>query len=550
MHFKTPFGVYTHMCFITVYTHVEMSQSGDPPSLVPFEANFPEHPALQSGFINPVPPNFSQSFSLNASQFAQPPATQYAPPATQYAPPFAQPSIVEQSLQQLNMELVAKLQVASESVARLEKDRAQLLSRLEQSLKISLRLKNVEDEKIEIERNFQIAESELKKFNRKCHELETNLAERNAQLSEVRAKYSAERQRSDQLTSELDRVTNVAELSKRELENQTDKTRLRELQVSSMRSLINTGDVLPARHIDDEAPKRVSLGDDELNQAAALYEGATRGGVVSANSAVTRSCADRGLTSPTSPTDWHNTSVFPSSLDPNLCSIFLSGSRLISGKLFFNKFIQIHFSGQYNEMGWQLRFELSNVGSSIIQQVRILDCSRPSSCFQFDLQTQSPVWLKPGEKLNAEATFSMSGIGSLDACKVCVSYLPPGGVPANEYVSVPLCVCKFLSPVRPNPDSIIAKWTQLANCEFACKVHVTRGLSEFIPMCELGGNMFYQRAIDPNPRGAVFAGVHGEREVIVRVELNDQFARIAVRSPLFALSKSVAETLAGVISSC
>ena len=123
---------------------------------------------------------------------------------------------------------------------------------------------------------------------------------------------------------------------------------------------------------------------------------------------------------------------------------------------------------------------------------------------------------------------------------------------------IPLHVAKFLRPVKPDAEALLAKWNEFIDNEVRIKVPANNELQAFSSLMgvgEMGGCMLAQRGIDPYPRGMVFAGAlpagqHGPvKEVIARLELTpiDQrgpaMIRITVRSPQLLLSKSVMSSL-------
>jgi hypothetical protein len=86
-----------------------------------------------------------------------------------------------------------------------------------------------------------------------------------------------------------------------------------------------------------------------------------------------------------------------------------------------------------------------------------------------------------------------------------------------------------------------------------------KSFSQIVNVGACGGSLMAQPAIDPNPRGQIYAGAlpagkHGAvKEVIARVELTPpdhrgpMMMRITVRSPALLLSKSVATSLMDVL---
>jgi hypothetical protein len=173
--------------------------------------------------------------------------------------------------------------------------------------------------------------------------------------------------------------------------------------------------------------------------------------------------------------------------------------------------------------------------------------------------------LKPGQHVSAHADFSILSVfdPAVSVPNICVSYQHGGEIPKNHYMHIPLHVAKFLRPVKPDAEALLAKWNDFVNSEVTIKVAANNELQAFsslIPLGELGGCMLAQRGIDPYPRGMVFAGAlpagqHGPvKEVIARLELTPidlrgpPMIRITVRSPQLLLSKSVISSLISIIS--
>ena len=583
------------------------------PELVPageFQADF-SHPAFQSGFLAPVPPDFTGSFSYTvpndaptsnvasgdsaALPAAAPPAAAAyfpmsapqgvaAPPSAAaylpmsahqgaplgYPPAFGTPQpsanfptsapfqtgpvpnlgLLVESLQQVNMELVVKLERSQNAVRQLEKDRLELLDRLEKSLKVSVSLKSVESENGELRANFRKSEVSLRTLYDENKDLKTRLSEAEDALMSLRTKYFAERERNNELSLEMERVVTVSELAKQALDSQSSKAELRDLQVRTMRSLIDEGQVVSSTVLSRPLVAAQRDVTDELDMAAAMYDQATHKAAPSINSLQSSLTGVRK----TEARDWYNTPVAPAvqAISSEARSILLSGSSTTTGLLFNDRFLSLHYESCRESDGVRIRLVVTNQSPSIVQQVRVQDCSRPTSAYQFILSVKEPVWLKPGQAFECIGTVSVLGVFDF-APVVSLSYLPSDGIPINRNISLPIVMAKLLTPVRPAGNMLVSKWDDFSNSEIVWKWS-QGNIASLVSLGELGGNLFYQRGIDPNPRGLVFAGAlpgNPVQEVIVRIEQtpSDQppMVRVTVRSPSISLSKSIATTMTQIL---
>ena len=581
-------GIFFFIFFLK-FSIVPMSEL---PTLVPvedapFEAHFPaaresirpDHPAFQSGFLNPLPPDLTfpnpsipshtetpgfggvSPIPASSPQLPGGPGFRSAgggQPGGPMTPLFAggvtpfPTTLLIESLQQANVELQVRLQRGAEARTKLERDQSELLSRLEQALKVAVRLKNVEAENGELKENFRKSELELRKFFEQNEKLASQLRETEGILAQLRQKYFSERRRNEEILAEVDRVTTVSDLAKRELDNQIARSSLRDLQVTTMRSLIDEGNVVPGM-VGGGLNNRRNPGLDELDFAASNL-GSNVGSNLGSNLGSGLPCS--GGLHVTSPSQWQTTPSLTVLPMTTLRPMLMSGAWHFSGALFADKSVRLRLTVNVVESPdlARLEFVLTNTSSAIIQQVRLLDCSKPTSAFQFEVQPRQPEWLKPGESVTILAEVKFFGIPT-NTPSVCLSYLPSDGIPLNQYLAVPVVAVKLLSPVRPSAEAWLAKWAEFEACEEVGKFATNTTMSQIVTEGELGGNLFHQRGVDPNPRGAVFAGAlpagkhGGVKEVLVRIELAPGQVRLSVRSPLITLSRSVASTVAGIIAS-
>ena len=525
------------------------------------------NPMLASGFLNPIPPPIAQ----------QSEATQVGPPMTAPSPTGPPPQILIQieSLQAANFALQAQLETATEKVRVLDKERKDLLDRLEKALTIAAKLKDVERENIELKSNFEASEKELKKLYKNKAELEQVVEERAALLTDVRDKYFAERRRNESTAAELEVVKNVSESAKRELENQLDRVSLREAQLGTMRSLAATGEVVT----------RVRMGtDDELNMAATLYSDAMprsggqigstpmgSGGRLGSGHLGLGSGRLNGL-SETTPAVWQQTAKLPPTTTPrvseNFRRLILAGSSRFSGTLLDDRTVRLVMDVVVDRDVATTTLSLTNTSPGILQSVRLLNATKQNSYFDF-VFTNPPtdVFLRPGQQLSATAELRLVGVFDTATVgpTVCVSYTAPASIPTNTYLPVPIPVLKFVSPVRPSIEALLAKWSSAEFAEsecvtqFAVQREELKSFASLSSLGEIGGSLMAQRGVDPNTRGQVFAGAlpagqHGNvKEVILRIELSPAdargpvLARVTVRSPSITLSKSVLTTALDVL---
>ena len=463
--------------------------------------------------------------------------------------------VMMQSLQAANFDLQAKLEKANSRIKTLDSERKEMLDRLEKALTIAAKLKNVETERNDLMERLEKSESEQRRLFVENNRLKESLSEKSEIIKQIREKYMSERNRNEVMAGELEVVKSVSDLAKKQIDTELNRNTLRELQLSSMRSLVNTGNI-------SSGPLSSSVLDDELQMAATVYD---------------NSMKKTGATNPiyipersipvTTLKEWQTTPIVPcgARISESARRLLLSGTGLISGTLFDDKIMSLQASISIGSLICGIEFIVTNQGPSIVSNIRLLKSNRDTSHYEFFVQPINQDFLKPGQSISVKAEFKLVGIYDSAALPtVCLSYTPSGSIPVNRYLTVPIPVLKFLSPVRPSVDQILTKWNEFKDNEVSIQFKIQRdelkNFSNVLSIGEIGGNLMSQRGIDPNPRGQVFAGAlpagsHGSvKEVITRIELSDVqgmsgpvMMRITVRSYSISLSKSIANTLIDVL---
>ena len=547
-----------------------VAQQSPQPEPVPSQAAQPQPPSPQPS-ISKAPaatlPVRSPSVSPSQPQMMVPPnlsapmgPRQMMVPPNPSAPMVPSPlGMMEASTAALigaNFELQSELEKAKAKIRLLEREQKEFVDRLEKAVAISARLKDIEVQHNDLKDKYVESENFLKVSRNRILELEQALGIKSELLTQVRQKYANERERSEKQLVELETVRTAAELAKQEVENQTQRASLREMQLSTTRNLLESGMVTTPQSTVNN-PLR-SMGDDELRLASS--------GWLKQSSLESVPMPQTGGIKMTSWKDWQVTQ----SVDHVPCAedvrrLMLSGGLAFSGTLLDDKTVRVSVSAQIDLDTARVYITVTNASSSIIQSVRILNATRTNSFFDFVVESKSEPFLKPGQHISAHAEMSLVSLfDSQVACPIfCVSYSPSGDVPKNCYLQLPLHVVKFLRPVVPDTESLLNKWMECEQNEVCVKFNVRRddlkSFSQIANVGGCGGSLMAQRAIDPNPRGQIFAGAlpagkHGAvKEVIVRVELTPpdhrgpMMMRITVRSPALLLSKSVATSLMDVL---
>ena len=549
-----------------------------------------DNPIFQSGFLNPVPPVLD---SGRSSRRINPPAPELPAHPIQYpvipppavAPPTGHPETMGpaieimrvqiHSFQAANFELQKKYDAVSAKLVAVEKDKTDLIDRLEKALVIAAKLKDVDRDNTDLREKFEKSETELRRIFKENNQLNQVINDKSALLSDIREKYFAERSRNDQMASELDIVKSVSELAKKEIDVQLDRVNLREVQLSSMRNLVTSGNVISSSgNLRLSSPQSGSvphsaarLVDDELEMAAAVYDNAIIRSGLDLKSSL-REVPPNGVQL-TSTKDWQMTPEAHASGNIRMSEsnrrLILSGASTMTGTIYDDRVIRVSYTSTADSSSAQMEFTVTNVSPSLVSNAALLNATRQNSYFDFFFEPCAQSYIRPGEQIRVRGEFKL--IGLFDSASVspqlCVSYVQSGSVPTNKYISLPLCVLKFVAPVRPSIDQLVTKWNQFADNEVSFKFRIARDdLNSIASICvvgEMGGNLFSQRGVDPNPRGQIFAGAlpagpHGAvKEVITRLELSapDQrgpaMLRVTLRSPLATLSKSIMTSVLDIL---
>ena len=456
-----------------------------------------------------------------------------------------------------NFELQSELEKAKTKIRLLEREQKEFVDRLEKAVAISARLKDIEAQHNDLKDRYVESENFLKLSRNRILELEQALGIKSELLTQVRQKYANERERSEKQLVELETVRTAAELAKQEVEHQTQRASLREMQLSTTRNLLETGMVITPQSSANN-PLRSMGDDDELRLASS--------GWLKPSPLDTVPIPQSAGIKMTSWKDWQVTQ----SVDHGPCSedvrrLMLSGGLAFSGTLLDDRTIRVSVSAQIDLDTARVYITVTNACSCIIQSVRILNATRTNSFFDLVVESKSEPLLKPGQHISAHAEMSLVSLFDSQVASpiFCVSYSPSGDVPKNCYLQLPLHLVKFLRPVLPDTESLLNKWMEFEQNEVCVKFNVRRddlkSFSQIVNVGACGGSLMAQRAIDPNPRGQIYAGAlpagkHGAvKEVIARVELTPpdhrgpMMMRITVRSPALLLSKSVATSLMDVL---
>ena len=524
-----------------------------------------QHAALGSGFLNPVVPptplpRQTPALSMTAPVIPQmmtplPSATQVpvqtspvvvvAPPQLPPPPPAIPIELLQtiESLKQANFHLHEKFETAMSKLGKLEKDKSELLDRLEKTLLMAAKLKDIESDRNQVRDKLAETEIELRNLFNKKTDLENELRERTSALTSVRSKYFAEREVNEKLGEELKIVSTVSEIAKKEVENQISRNNLREVQLCGNRNI-----------------------DDELEMAKTVYE----------NALLKTSLGSKLTNLPDQPTsfglpkyaEWrdvcaHVVSNTNEDEEAVRSGILSSSQSRVDVNVFDDRSVRVRMEAMVeNSDSASLKFSITNVAPYIIQSVRLIGASRKFSTSPITLDPMEPVYLRPGQSVSVSGQYETS-INSCLFPSVCVSYTGSGGIATNKYLKVPLCVTKFFTPMRPSASVVVDRWNSMSENQvqetFVLLRNEFKSLSEIVSACELGGNFSSVRSVDMNPRGCVFvaawgAGKHGPvREIVTRVELGSAdwpgpvMCRVTVRSSLITLSKSVCEILMTIL---
>jgi hypothetical protein len=493
------------------------------------------HPALASGYLRP---------QLPEAPPGPPPASPVrASPQVTPSDPMRNPAVA--ALQGANFDLQTKLEKAVEKIKKFDSERNELLDRLEKALLTAARLKDIANERDEYLEKFQRAEEALRDLSKRNEIHETLLNERERELNSVRGKYFSERKSNDQLVTELKLVSSASDLAKREIDNHLSRLSLREVQLSTARNLQGTS------------------VDDELNMAAALYDNAMHrtnpfGGMMSDGGAnPVFDLPEKSV--------WNSAkmAIVDMNVPEYVRTFMLTSSR---GTIHSDGFMRMDCAIVIDDAETaRIQFSATNISSAIIKDVRVVPTGNRAHLGKYyvmEVQGDKAVssFLRPGQCMKLEVEFSVRGAYSPTVLpKVCLSYVNPDGLPKSSYVDVPVVHTRFISPLSPSVSALTEKWKEYAQNEVQYVMTVTRDelktFSTITNLGELGGSLRYQRGVDPNPRGALFAGAwgagkHGNlQEVISRVELSPSSwagptkCRVTVRSPTNALSDSIARSL-------
>lgn len=499
---------------------------------------------FRSAFLNPSvpppPPHDPVIQGMSVQQLHPAVSAMASPVGT-----IPQVATAESILTAANFDLQLKLEKSNEKIKALENEQTALLDRLEKALVIASRLKNVEQMHNELKDRYAASERELRSLFSRNKELEIMVQERGNHLTDVRNKYLNERERSAAIASELENARTVSELAKRELDNQVERTSLRDIQISTLRSLAESGAVMPsvtapslftAKSL---AEVRVS-GDDELNMASTMSAGGLK---------------------PTSWKEWQLTPHIGERRSVTQHTRRLLLSKDVVGTLFEDKCVRLSVSVSITASVAMIDFALTNTSPAVLQNVRILNATRSNSYFDFTVEQATELFLRPGQHTACRAEMRLVGVFDFQNVQptICVTYTQPGDVPKSVYVAVPLHAIKFASPVAPDASALLNRWTALADNEEARQVRAERedvkSFSNIVTLGQLGGSLMPIRGVDPNPRGQVFAAiVTGDKEIVARLELTPAdhrgppMIRVTVRSASLSLSKSVVSSLIDVLA--
>lgn len=441
------------------------------------------------------------------------------------SPVLSLPDTAVKVLEAANFELHAKLEKTTQELKLIQKEKVELLDRLEKALFIAAKLKDAEKDNIELREKLAMSEQELRVLFMQRNEFQKSDQDKSKLLTQVREKYFTERTRSDELSGEVERVKTVADLAKREIDNQINNVHLRETQLNILR--------------------RDALVHDELDMARP-----SRG----------NGADERGMHN--SWKDWQLTPLLSQEprVSENVRRILTSGVSDYGGTLFEDKSIRVTVSVKiFQQSVAHINVLVTNISPGIIQGVRILNSTRSNSNFEFIFSPSNESFLKPGQHTCANAEFKLIHPSFNVSPTICVSYTPSGDLPSNHYISLPIAVAKFCLPTRSSLD----KWSsrEFVESEQSCRFTVAREELKFftsvVSLAEFGGSFTPQRAMDPNPRGQILAACldmsNQATDVFVRVELSpaDQRGplqcRVTVRSPQAVLSKAVMSNILDVL---
>ena len=472
------------------------------------------------------------------------------------------PGIGELALMNANFDLQSKLERAVVRIKQLEREQGELLDRFEKAVTISANLKDVESKKNDYAEKFCDSEKMLKQAIGRIEELEKMLNMKSEMLSQVRDKYFAERDRNDQQSAEIEVVKTAAEFAKREVENQSNRASLREVQLSTARNLIETGSVTALPHPGQSVGKRVNFHDDELGMASS-----TNWKIVG-DSISERGASASGLTV-TGWKEWQlteNLASFPNDqvvVSQHYKRIIQSGQTSLGGTILDDGIIRTSVSIQIGNETAAISIVVTNISANLVQSVCVANATRPCSSFEFLVEPNCTAsYLKPGQHISCSAELRLAGIFDSRSISptICVSYVRGGDLPKNHYIGLPIEVLKFVRPVKPDTNSLLAKWKEFESNEVCFKMNTSLMMfSEISQLAECGGSLMAQRAIDPNPRGLLLAGAlpagkHGSvKEVIVRIELTPSdfrgppMLRVSCRSPSITLSRSIFTSITNVL---
>jgi len=515
---------------------------GSRPQSVTLDVN--RQPSVVNMPVGSRPPSLAAGPPMMPQQQQQQGYMNYQPPM------MMDPQI--SGLMSANFDLQSKLERAVHRVKQLEQEQRELLDRFEKSVTIAARLKDIESERNDFKDKFSESEKYLKIANQRIQELATLVNSRSELLSAVREKYFQERERNDKQAVEIETVRTSADLAKREIDNINNRASLRELQIGTMRNLIETGMALDPRTHSNPLASQVTGVDDELRLASSPWLKTQ----TMTNTIEPRSV---GGIQVTGWKEWQTTPQAPQVQKPFSPEVRRLIRNRCSGVLFDDRCVRVSLSTRFESDSAIIDIVTANVSPSIIQNVRVLSGTRSTSIFEFIVEPVNEPFLKPGQHVSCRAELRLMGIfNSEEVCPVvCVSYQPGGDLPKNNYLTIPVEVFSFVQPVRPETDQLLSKWREFADNEICVKLPITneqfKAFGEVVSVVECGGLLAVQRGIDPNPRGQISAGALGKhgniKEVVVRVELTPAdhrgppMIRLTARTPTPTMSKAIVTCL-------
>jgi NTP pyrophosphatase (non-canonical NTP hydrolase) len=326
-------------------------------------------------------------------------------------------------------------------------------------LLIAAKLKDVDVDRNELADKYSQAEKELRKCFLKIQDLEAELCERTQSLKSVRSKYFDERQLNEKLGDELRIVTAVSDIAKREVENQLDRNNLREIQLSSLRSLKESGVIMSSTS--DRVDPSIQSGkvsyqsptvDDELDLAKTMYDNAMIRNSIVSSSGLT-SYPQTGLQLPVYG-DWRAACGRSRTTNGDETCRAILLSQGFEGKIFEDGILRVEMNAKVEKETACIKFLLTNKSPSIIQSVRLVSAtsSRPSPSYEFTVDPID-VYLRPGQSVSVTGNMRVRGPYT-DLPKICISYLGNEGIPRNNYISVPVAYVKFFVPLMAEMDKV------------------------------------------------------------------------------------------------